>query len=87
MAKQLSESSGALGTGGGRGIGRPLVLQLLTRGIPVMAVALRDEELAGLRADCHGPLATHAVDLTREGAVDEVLAASMWRSKCFRGRC
>ena len=75
MAKDPSVFSGALVTGGGSGIGRALVLQLLARGVPVMAVALRDEELAALRADSDGPLATHAIDLTREGAVDEVIAA------------
>jgi len=75
MANAASSFRGALVTGGGSGIGRALVLQLLARSIPVMAVALRDEELASLRADSRGPLATHAVDLTREGAVDELLAA------------
>lgn len=75
MANAAIRFSGALVTGGGSGIGRELVRQLLARDVPVMAVALHDEELTALRADSRGPLATHAVDLTREGAVDEVLAA------------
>lgn len=75
MATEPPPFAGALVTGGGSGIGRALVHELLARGVPVMAVALHDEELAPLRADNSGLLHTHAVDLTREGAVDEVIAA------------
>ena len=68
--------AGAVVTGGGSGIGRALVRELLARGVPVLAVSLREDELARLRAASDGPLTTHAVDLTGEGAVDEVLAVS-----------
>lgn len=68
--------AGAVVTGGGSGIGRALVRELLARGVPVLAAALREEELATLRDEVGGPLATCAVDLTHEGAVDELLAAS-----------
>jgi hypothetical protein len=75
MATEAAPFAGALVTGGGSGIGRAIVQQLLARDIPVLAVALREDELADLRAQARGPLSTHAADLTREGAVDEVLAA------------
>lgn len=66
--------AGALVTGGGSGIGRAIVGELLARGVPVMAAALDAAELVSLRAE-GGRLATYAVDLTREGAVDELLRA------------
>lgn len=67
--------AGALVTGGGSGIGRAIVGELRTRGVPVMAAALDVGELASLPAEGAGRLATYAVDLTREGAVDSLLAA------------
>ena len=67
--------AGALVTGGGSGIGRAIVGERLARGVPVMAAALDAAELASLRSDSGVRLATHAVDLTREGAVDELLIA------------
>ncbi|WP_293258874.1 SDR family NAD(P)-dependent oxidoreductase [Nannocystis sp.] len=75
MATESPRYAGALVTGGGSGIGRALVSELLARGVPVMAAALDDAELVSLRAEGGGRLATYAVDLTREGAVDELLAA------------
>ena len=75
MAMESPRYAGALVTGGGSGIGRALVGELLARGVPVMAAALDGAELASLRVEGVGRLATYAVDLTREGAVDELLAA------------
>lgn len=75
MVNEPQRFAGALVTGGGSGIGLAIVRQLLARGVPVMAAALAEPELAALRAEGLSRLATRAVDLTREGAVDELLAS------------
>ncbi len=71
-------------TGGGNGIGREVVLELLRRGARVAAVDIRDESLreTATLADAGERLATFAVDLTDRaavqalpGAVTEVLGA------------
>jgi NAD(P)-dependent dehydrogenase (short-subunit alcohol dehydrogenase family) len=59
-------------TGGGNGIGREVVLELLRRGARVAAVDIRDESLAetsGL-ADAGERLVTFAVDITDRAAVE-----------------
>jgi len=73
MGNEPQRFAGALVTGGGSGIGLAIVKELLARGVPVMAAALDGGELASLPTE-GGRLATYAVDLTREGAVDELLA-------------
>jgi len=77
--REMSASpyTGAIVTGGGSGIGRALVRALLTRDVPVLAVALHADELASLRRDLASPLLTTlAIDLTAPGAADHVLAAA-----------
>ncbi|MDP3967794.1 MAG: SDR family oxidoreductase [Nocardioides sp.] len=59
-------------TGGGNGIGREVVLELLARGARVAAVDLRAtslEETARLAAAEPDQLSTHTVDVTDPGAV------------------
>lgn len=68
-------------TGGGNGIGRQVVLELLRRGARVAAVDLRADGLAatGELAGAGDRLSTHALDVTDADAVDalpvEVIAA------------
>lgn len=68
-------------TGGGNGIGREVVLQLLAAGARVAAIDLRAESLAETAALAGGDdrLSTHAVDVSDRGAVEalvpEVVAA------------
>lgn len=69
-------------TGGGNGIGREVVLGLLSRGARVAAVDLRDsslEETRGLAGSDGDRLSTHAVDVSDrvavEALVDDVVAA------------
>ncbi|WP_407445306.1 SDR family NAD(P)-dependent oxidoreductase [Rhodococcus sp. (in: high G+C Gram-positive bacteria)] len=69
-------------TGGGNGIGRDVVLELLVRGARVAAVDLRSEALAGTRALAPAAgdrLTTHTVDVSDHSAVEalvgEVVAA------------
>ena len=59
-------------TGGGNGIGREVVLTLLTRGARVAAVDLRPEGLAEVAAAAGAGerLTTHAVDVTSRAEVD-----------------
>ena len=59
-------------TGGGNGIGREVVLELLRRGARVAAVDLREEALAGTAdlAAAGDRLSTHVVDITDRAAVD-----------------
>jgi NAD(P)-dependent dehydrogenase (short-subunit alcohol dehydrogenase family) len=59
-------------TGGGSGMGRELVLQLLARGARVAAVDVRPEALAqtAALAGAGERLSTHAVDLTDRMAVE-----------------
>lgn len=68
-------------TGGGSGIGRQLVLKLLTRGASVAAVDINPdslEETFQLAGDRKERLSTHVVDITDRAAVealpDQVLA-------------
>lgn len=67
-------------TGGGSGMGRELVLQLLARGAHVAAVDIRGQTLAETArlADAAARLSTHVVDITdrpaTEALVDQVLA-------------
>lgn len=66
-------------TGGGNGIGRDVVLELLVRGARVAAVDLRAESLDGTRALAPGAtdrLTTHTVDVSDRAAV-EALAAEV----------
>ncbi len=63
-------------TGGGNGMGRELVLQLLRRGARVAAVDLRED---GLRATAElasagGRLSTHVVDISDREAVESLPA-------------
>jgi short-subunit dehydrogenase len=68
-------------TGGGNGIGREVVLELLRRGARVAAVDVRGDALAGTAAlvSAGDRLSTHVADLTDRAAVaalpDVVLAA------------
>ncbi|MBR7742038.1 SDR family oxidoreductase [Phycicoccus sp. BSK3Z-2] len=67
----------AVVTGGGNGIGREVVLELLRRGARVAAVDLREDGLAET-ADLAGAgerLSTHAVDVTDAAAVAALLEA------------
>lgn len=71
-------------TGGGNGIGRAVVLELLRRGAKVAAVDLREEGLAqtATLAGAGERLSTHAVDVTDKAAVDalpEAVAAAHGR--------
>lgn len=59
-------------TGGGNGMGRELVLSLLTRGACVAAVDLNEaalQETAGLAGDGAGRLSLHGVNITDRTAV------------------
>ena len=64
-------------TGGGNGIGRELVLELLRRGARVAAVDLSAEALAGTvdLARAGNRLSTHVVDITDRAAVAALPAA------------
>ncbi len=59
-------------TGGGNGMGRELVLQLLRRGARVAAVDVREDGLVATAAlaDAGDRLSTHVVDITDRDAVD-----------------
>ena len=59
-------------TGGGNGIGREVVLEMLHRGAKVAAVDLREESLHELAelADAGEQLATFAVDISNRDAVE-----------------
>ncbi|MEJ5202057.1 MAG: SDR family oxidoreductase [Anaerolineales bacterium] len=60
-------------TGGGSGIGRELVLQLLRRGASVAAVDINDfalKETVDLSGDRKDKISIHRVDVTDRGAVD-----------------
>lgn len=60
-------------TGGGNGIGREIVLQLLKKGAKVAAIDLRREaldETAGLAGKHRDRLSTHLADLTDHSAVE-----------------
>ncbi len=62
-------------TGGGNGIGREVVLELLRRGAQVAAVDLSAEglaETARLAAAPQGRLSTHTVNVADRGAVEEL---------------
>jgi short-subunit dehydrogenase len=62
-------------TGGGNGIGRELVLQLLSRGAQVAAVDIKKEaldETAKLAGDRNAQLSTHVVDITGRDAVQKL---------------
>lgn len=63
-------------TGGGNGMGRELVLELLRRGAQVAAVDLRADALAetGELAAAGTRLSTHVVDITDRGAVEGLVA-------------
>jgi NAD(P)-dependent dehydrogenase (short-subunit alcohol dehydrogenase family) len=64
-------------TGGGNGIGRDVVLELLARRASVAAVDLRGESLAetaGLAPAGHGKLSTHTVDVSDRAAVEALVA-------------
>lgn len=64
-------------TGGGNGIGRDVVLELLVRGARVAAVDLRSEGLDGTRvlAPAAGDrLTTHTVDVSDRNAVEALVA-------------
>ncbi len=69
-------------TGGGNGVGRELVLGLLSRGARVAAVDISTQALektAWLCGSCRDRLSTHTADITSleavQGLPDEVLAA------------
>jgi short-subunit dehydrogenase len=68
-------------TGGGNGIGREVVLELLRRGARVAAVDIREDSLAETSrlADAGDRLTTHAIDITdrsaTEGLPAQVIAA------------
>ena len=66
-------------TGGGNGIGREVVLQLLARGARVAAVDVSERGLASLGATASDRLTTQVLDITDRAAVsklpDEVVAA------------
>src|SRR5438105_2442856 len=63
-------------TGGGNGMGRELVLHLLSKGAKVIAIDINEAALqktvalAGSKKD---PLSTFVVDITNKGAVEELL--------------
>lgn len=65
-------------TGGGNGIGRHLVLELLSRGARVAALDLSErglKETADLADDGASRLSTHVVDITDRAAVEALPAA------------
>ena len=65
-------------TGGGNGIGRQLVLELLTRGARVAALDISEgglAETAKLVGDRSDRLSTHVVDITSREAVEALPAA------------
>jgi short-subunit dehydrogenase len=60
-------------TGGGNGIGRQLVLQLLSRGASVAAIDISEsalQETIKLSGENKDKLSTHVVNITEKGAVD-----------------
>lgn len=65
-------------TGGGAGIGRATVLELITRGAKVAAVDLSEEGLRGTERLAGGTLSVHPLDITDRDAVlalpDQVIA-------------
>jgi short-subunit dehydrogenase len=67
-------------TGGGNGIGRELVLGLLSRGASVAAVDINQsalEETAELSGDKKHKLTTHVVNITDKGAVETLPAQTI----------
>lgn len=65
-------------TGGGNGIGRELVLELLSRGARVAALDISEpglKETAELAGENSDRLSTHAVDITDREAVDALPSA------------
>jgi short-subunit dehydrogenase len=62
-------------TGGGNGIGRQLVLQLLSRGATVAAIDISEsalEETVKLSGENKAKLSTHVTDITEKDAVDKL---------------
>ena len=60
-------------TGGGNGMGRELVLNLLSKGASVAAVDINEaalQETAGLAGDKKSKLSTHVLNITDKAAVD-----------------
>ena len=64
-------------TGGGNGMGREMVLNLLTRGAKVAAIDINEsflQETSKLAGDKIGNLSTHLVDITDKAAVEKLPA-------------
>jgi NAD(P)-dependent dehydrogenase (short-subunit alcohol dehydrogenase family) len=75
-------------TGGGNGIGRELVLGLLSRGASVAAVDVNQsalEETVELSGDKKHKLTTHNVDITDKGAVETLPAQIIARHGAVDG--
>src|SRR5437588_4092555 len=63
-------------TGGGNGMGRELVLHLLSRGAKVIAIDINEaalQETVALAGSKKDSLNTFVVDITNKGAVEELL--------------
>ena len=69
-------------TGGGSGIGRELVLDLLNRGARVAALDMSEQglnETAGLAREKREGLSTHVVNITDRPAVEALPSAISYR--------
>ena len=71
----MNQKETVLITGGGNGIGRELVLQLLARGAKVAAVDIKQaalDETEKLAGDRKAQLSTHVADITNRDAVQKL---------------
>src|SRR3954454_16121424 len=63
-------------TGGGSGMGRELVLYLLSKGAKVIAIDINEkalQEMVVQAMDAKSPLCTFVVDITNKAAVEKLL--------------
>jgi short-subunit dehydrogenase len=75
-------------TGGGSGIGRKLVLTLLSKGAKVVAVDINDaalQEIVALAGNNKSSLNTFNIDITNKGSVEELLKITLALHNCVDG--
>jgi short-subunit dehydrogenase len=75
-------------TGGGSGMGRELVLNLLSKGAKVIAIDINStslQETVTLANDRKNSLSTFVVDITNKNAVEELLNQALLQFGCIDG--